>query len=102
VLYPQIVPFSPPILVPLLPEILMLLKLPDPIIEDLGEAGVLSALGDAPGLPKGLECLELVYMAVEMQEPKGALAAMSVGLADTNCHRQVAATLDLVDLQVIS
>jgi hypothetical protein len=59
------------------------LKPPDLVIEDLGEAGVVPlAPSDAPGLPEHLERLGLVCAAVGMQEPGGALAAMSAGLSN--------------------
>jgi hypothetical protein len=58
------------------------LKLPDAVIEDLGEAeGVPSAPSNTPGLPKGLDHLELAYAAIGMQRSGGLLAATSMGLA---------------------
>jgi hypothetical protein len=99
-LYPQILLLPPLIPVPLLPESLVceilpgdsitpgcadahleVLRPPNPIIEDLGEAaGVPSAPNDAPELPKGLEFLGLVRAAVRMQEPGRALGVTNVGL----------------------
>jgi hypothetical protein len=57
------------------------LKLPDLVIEDLGEAGgVLSALSDASGVP---ERLGLVRAAVGMHEPGGLLSAIKAVPAPT-------------------
>jgi len=70
---------------------LEVLKPPDIVIEDLGEAGgVPLAPSDAPQLPEGPECLGLVCVAIGKQELGGALAAMSVVIMNADAVKAAA------------